>query len=169
MKLSAQEEYGLRCLLHMARQPEGASSTIPEISRAERLSIPNVAKLMRLLRLSGFVASSRGQAGGYTLARPAGQITVGDVLSAMGGNLFGEGFCTRHAGLQPECTHNQDCSLRSIWSALQEVVAGVLGNTTLQDLLCSEQEMGARLASRRSALYQVAAASGIRPSGSRAG
>lgn len=169
MKLSAQEEFGLRCLLHMARQPEGASTTIPEISRAERLSIPNVAKLMRLLRLSGFVASSRGQSGGYTLARPAGQITVGVVLSSLGGNLFGKGFCTRHAGLQPECTHNADCSLRSIWSALQEAVEGVLGNTTLQDLLCSEQEMHAGLTSRRGTLYQVAVASGVRPSGGRAG
>ena len=164
MKLSAQEEYGLRCLLHMARQPEGASTTIPEISRAERLSIPNVAKLMRILRLSGFVDSSRGQAGGYTLARPSGQITVGEVLSALGGNLFGQGFCTRHAGLQPECTHNADCSLRSIWSALQEAVEGVLGKITLRDLLCSEQDMQAELNGRRGGLYQVAIASAVQSS-----
>jgi Rrf2 family protein len=169
MKLSAQEEYGLRCLLHMARQADGASSTIPEISRAERLSVPNVAKLMRLLRLSGFVASSRGQAGGYTLARPAAQITVGEVLSALGGNLFGPGFCTRHAGLQPECTHDADCSLRSVWSVLQEAVEIVLGKTTLRDLLRSEQEMHAELAARGGTLYQVAVASGVRPSSGRTG
>ena len=69
MKLSAQEEYGLRCLLYMARSGETKSHSIPEISRAEGLSVPNVAKLMRILRLGGLVASVRGQAGGYTLSR----------------------------------------------------------------------------------------------------
>ncbi|MBL8219782.1 MAG: Rrf2 family transcriptional regulator, partial [Bryobacterales bacterium] len=80
MKLSAQEEYGLRCLIHMARLQDGESLSIPEISRAEGLSIPNVAKLMRLLRLGGIVTSVRGQAGGYTLAQPADQISVGSVM-----------------------------------------------------------------------------------------
>lgn len=63
MKLSAQEEYGLRCLLYMARNGESNNHSIPEISRAEGLSVPNVAKLMRILRLGGLVASVRGQAG----------------------------------------------------------------------------------------------------------
>ena len=65
MKLSAQEEYGLRCLLQMASRGNEASLSIPEISRAEGLSVPNVAKLMRLLRIAGFVKSVRGQSGGY--------------------------------------------------------------------------------------------------------
>jgi Rrf2 family protein len=153
----------------MARQADGASSTIPEISRAEKLSIPNVAKLMRLLRLSGFVASFRGQAGGYALARPAEQITVGEVLSALGGNLFGSGFCARHAGLEPECTHDADCSLRSVWSVLQDALETVLGKTTLRDLLRSEQDMRAELTTRRGTLYQVATVSGPRPSSGQPG
>ena len=103
MKLSAQEEYGLRCLLHMAKAGPGQSQSIPEISRAEGLSIPNVAKLMRILRLGGMVDSVRGQAGGYTLARPADEISVGEVLSLLGGNLFGPQFCERHAGLERVC------------------------------------------------------------------
>jgi Rrf2 family protein len=158
MKLSAQEEYGLRCLLHMARQPEGASATIPEISRAEGLSIPNVAKLMRILRMSGFVASARGQTGGYKLARPSNRITVGEVLASLGGTLFSPGFCSRHAGVQESCAHDADCSLRSIWSALHNLVQDVLGKTTLRDLLCSEGEMREALAVHGNGLYQVATA-----------
>ena len=50
MKLSATEEYGLRCLLQLAKCGDGRSLTIPEISRAEGLSVPNAAKLMRVLR-----------------------------------------------------------------------------------------------------------------------
>jgi Rrf2 family protein len=145
MKLSAQEEYGIRCLLHLARCGEGESLTIPEISLAEGLSIPNVAKLMRLLRLGGFVQSARGQSGGYTLTRPPVQITVAAVLEALGGPFFGPHFCDRHAGRERVCTHSVDCSLRSLWHIVQVILAEVLEKTTLQDLLCNEQEMSQRI------------------------
>ena len=72
MKLTSQEEYGLRCLLRIARQGEGGALTIPEISEAEGISSYYVAKLMRILRRGGFVTSARGQAGGYTLSRRRG-------------------------------------------------------------------------------------------------
>jgi Rrf2 family protein len=141
MKLSSQEEYGLRCLLFMASQGPNANLSIPEISRAEGLSIPNVAKLMRILRIGGFVRSLRGQTGGYTLVRPPQEITVGAVLDTLGGRLFGPRFCERHAGLSPVCNHNTDCSLRSVWSTLQDVIERVLQKMTLQDLMHSEGEM----------------------------
>ena len=70
MKFSSQEEYGLRCLLRIARQGRKASLTIPEISEAEGLSSFYVAKLMRILRRAGLVKSARGQIGGYSLSRP---------------------------------------------------------------------------------------------------
>ena len=66
MKLSAQEEYGLRCLLQLARHAPGESLAIPEISQAEGITHHNVAKLLRILRQGGIVASARGQAGGRT-------------------------------------------------------------------------------------------------------
>jgi Rrf2 family protein len=149
MKLSAQEEYGLRCLLYMARHGEERSHSIPEISRAEGLSVPNVAKLMRILRLGGLVDSVRGQAGGYMLSRPAEQMTVAEILSLLGGSFFGPHFCDRHAGLDRSCAHSGDCSVRLLWSAVQKTLDGILSKTTLHDLLKNEQEMldflGARL------------------------
>lgn len=148
MKLSAQEEYGLRCLLYMARHGEEKSHSIPEISRAEGLSVPNVAKLMRILRLGGLVASVRGQAGGYTLSRPAVDVTVSEVLSLLGGSFFGPHFCDRHAGLERNCAHAADCSLRLLWSNVQRTVDMVLSKTTLKDLLRTEEEMAAFLKER---------------------
>lgn len=145
MKLSAQEEYGLRCLLYMARNGESRSHSIPEISRAEGLSVPNVAKLMRILRLGGLVVSVRGQAGGYTLARPAEQVTVSDVLSLLGGNFYSAHFCDRHSGLEKACTHSANCSLRLLWNTVQKTLDGILSKTTLNDLLKSEEEMQAFL------------------------
>jgi len=148
MRLSAQEEYGLRCLLHLAGQGEGKSLTIPEISRAEGLSVPNVAKLMRILRMGGIVRSTRGQSGGYTLARPASEISVGAALNQLGGPLYGPEFCVRHSGRVKSCTHAHDCSLRPLWSTIQMVLEEVLEKTSLQDLLCNEQEMTKRIEDR---------------------
>ncbi len=148
MKLSAQEEYGLRCLLQMASRGDSASLSIPEISKAEGLSIPNVAKLMRLLRIAGFVKSVRGQAGGYTLAKPAASILIGEVLEALGGKLFSERFCSRHSGLESVCVHNSDCSMRSLWIGLQNMLGKVLFRTSLSDLLLKEGAMQEILESR---------------------
>ncbi len=140
MKFTSPEEYGLRCLLQLGRQGEGGSLTIPEISRAEGISSHYVAKLMRILRRGGLVKSARGQAGGYALARPPGQIIVGQAMALLGGRLFESDFCDRHAGSVEVCTHSTDCSIRSLWRAVQLVVDQVLSKTTLKDLLSNEQE-----------------------------
>ena len=147
MKLSTQEEYGLRLLVQMARHQE-RSLTLSDLSRLEGVSQPNVAKIMRTLRKAGFVTSTRGQAGGYTLARPAAQVRVGDVLSAMGGRLYDAGFCDRHAGVEDSCAHSGDCSIRPVLMQVQLAIDQVLGKLTLGQLLCSEIEMRARTGAR---------------------
>jgi Rrf2 family protein len=143
MKLSSQEEYGLRCLLRVGRESTAGSVTISELSRAEAISEPNVAKMMRVLREGGFVNSTRGQSGGYALSRPADQINVGEVLATLGGRLYEPSFCDTHGGLSRLCTNMPDCSIRSVWRMLQNAVDQVLGKITLKDLLVSEQEMNA--------------------------
>ncbi len=143
MKLTSQEEYGLRCLLRVGRAGQGESLTIPELSRAEGISEPNVAKMMRVLRRGGFVTSTRGQSGGYALSRPAGEIMVGQVLATLGGRLYEAAFCEGHSGLERSCMHMPDCSIRSVWRLVQRAVDQVLGKITLKDLLKSEPEMNA--------------------------
>lgn len=140
MRLSSQEEYGLRCLLQIARRAESGSPTIPEVSQAEGISPSYAAKLMRLLRRGGFIKSARGQIGGYRLARPPSEIVVGEALAFLGGRLFEPGFCEQHTGLGDACTRTVDCSIRSLWRSVQHVVDQVLSKTTLKDLLHNEQE-----------------------------
>lgn len=148
MKFSSQEEYGLRCLLQLARHAAKGSFSISEIARAEGLSVPNVAKLMRNLRRGGFVKSVRGQAGGYTLARPPGQMFVGEVLAVLGGRLFEPNFCDLHAGVMQLCTHTIDCSIRSLWRTVQLTVDQVLSKVTLEDLLSGEREVSSWIKSQ---------------------
>jgi len=139
MKLTSQEEYGLRCLLRLAR--EGESLTIPKIAQKEGISNFYVAKLMRILRRGELVKSVRGQAGGYELARPADKIVVGEALAILGGRLYDPAFCEEHSGSESSCANSVDCSVRSLWRAVQQVIDQVLSKTTLKDLLSNEAEM----------------------------
>lgn len=135
MKFSAQEEYGLRCLIQIARLEPGGSMTIPEISRVEGLTQTHVAKLLMVLRKEGFLKSTRGQQGGYVLARPAEQIVVAEVLAALGGKLYDGKFCDRHKGGHDICRHAVDCSVRSLWQVMQSALDRVLDGLTLADLV----------------------------------
>ena len=141
MKLSANEEYGLRCLVRIGYAGEGGSLTIPEISQAEGVSPAYAAKILRLLRKGGFVKAARGKDGGYTLARPAASISIGDVMEALGGRIFESDFCDSHAGQAAICTRSVDCSVRSLWRAIQGAVDQVLRKATLRDLLQNEADM----------------------------
>jgi Rrf2 family protein len=141
MKLSSQEEYGVRCLIQVARKNGESGITIPEISKAEGVSPAHAAKLLRILRRSGFVKSVRGKVGGYSLSRPPRKIILAEVLNALGGRLFEKDFCDSHSGQRKTCQHSTDCSLLILWSTLQGAVDQVLERTTLEDLLQTKAEM----------------------------
>jgi Rrf2 family protein len=145
MKLSSMEEYGLRCLLQLARAGAGSSLTIGELSEREGISVPNVAKIMRVLRRAALVRSTRGKAGGYSLARPASEVRALDVIEALGGRLYDSGFCERHAGVLRRCHRTGECSIRPMLRGLQEAVDQVLGQLTLASLLATEGEVAVTL------------------------
>ena len=156
MKLSAQEEYGLRCLLQLGRQEPGYSLTIPEIGQAEGISVPNVAKLLRILRQGGFVESARGQHGGYTLALPSERIIISDVLLVLGGRLYEPSFCETFTGVGEQCLHSStECSVRSLWNQVQQAVDQVLNRTTLWDLLHHGQKFYQPISEESSDLLEI--------------
>ena len=155
MKFSSQEEYGLRCLLRIARDGGEKGLTIPEISQMEGLTIPNAAKLLRILRLGGFLESSRGQTGGYSLSKAADEIPVGEVLSVLGGKLYDKEFCSTYSGNVNICTNSIDCSIRSIWQTVQLAVDDVLNKITLKDLLASESTMVTKISGTNKELIDL--------------
>jgi len=128
-------------MLRLAAAGPGNSLTIPEISQAEGISVPYVAKILRALREGGLVTSERGATGGYRAARPADQIPVSEVLAVLGSRLFTGEFCEKFAGNEDHCMHTINCSIRSLWRAVQRVVDQLLSQTTLKDLLRNEQAM----------------------------
>ena len=152
MKITAQEEYGLRCLLKVARTPEGGSLTLHEIAAAEGLSVPYAAKLLSVLRQGGFLDSVRGRAGGYKLAQPPQRIGLGSLLLALGEPLFDEPtYCEKHAGTADgvsSCVHHGGCSLRALWHTLEQWMRHSLDQITLADLMQTELSLAELLRSR---------------------
>ncbi len=145
MKITAAEEYGIRILIRIASADVNAGLSIPQLSEAEGLSEPHVAKICRTLRMSGFINSTPGNKGGYVLALPAEEIIIGKVLESLGGRLFNEEFCEIHSGIGRLCTNSVDCATRSLWKMVQYSLDNLLNKLTLKDLMVREKEVELRL------------------------
>jgi len=141
MHIPALEEYGLRCLIQVARRQAERPVSVQEIAQAEGLGPEYVARIMRVLRAGELVRSTRGAGGGYRLSRPADEITVWDAVMALGGQLFSEEFCDCYPGRHRECVHTTDCSLRAIWQKIRGALRGTLEAISLEDLRRDEAAM----------------------------
>jgi len=139
MKITAQEEYGLRLLIRIAACKELDGMSIPQLSEAEGITPHYVAKLARILRMGGLINSTPGYKGGYVLAQPANKIVINHVLKLLGGPLFDKAFCGTHAGALKLCTHSVDCSSRSLWQMMQFLLDNFLDKITLHDLVNTEE------------------------------
>lgn len=145
MKLSAQEEYGLRCLLQLARaQTTKESLTLSQIAGQEGISSANAGKLMWILTKAGLVQSTRGTKGGYVLARPANEIRLNQVIRVLEGEPA-ESHCKSYAGLLDACIHTGDCGIRPVIVELHQIVDNALAEITLSQLLGTEANVDAVL------------------------
>ncbi|MET7807717.1 RrF2 family transcriptional regulator [Micromonospora chersina] len=140
MYVSARADYALRAMLAVADAAgstgdagSGAGELVKAASLAERQDIPLsfLQGILLDLRRAGLLHSHRGNEGGYALTRPAADISVGDVLRAVGGALTSvRGMPADHAGY-----HGVAAGLRDVWLAVDGAIALVVDRTTLADLL----------------------------------
>lgn len=145
MKLSAQEEYGLRCLLQLARAATNSESlTLSQIADQEGISTANAGKLMWILSKAELVRSTRGIKGGYTLARPASEIHLNQVIRVLEGEPA-ESHCKSYAGVLDACIHTGDCGIRPVIVELHQIVDNALAEITLSQLLGTEANVDAAL------------------------
>jgi len=155
MKLTAQEEYGLRCLLQVARHaPAGGEAvlSIRDVAEAEGLSVDYAAKILRALRQVGFVTSERGAAGGYRLARDAVAIPLAEVLHALDAPLYDASFCEGFVGQQAQCVHQTSCAVRVLWRTLEGALEQALSGLVLADLLFDLPAVERKIDARRVAV-----------------
>ena len=142
MKISAQEEYGLRCLVQLAGLGEGESLTLPQIAELEGISSANAGKLMWLLNKAGFVNSTRGTKGGYFLARPADEILLSEIIKVLDEDVLSK-HCESYTGVLDSCVHKGDCGIRPVIVGLHEIVENALSRITLAQLVGNEKSVDA--------------------------
>jgi len=137
MKLSTRGRYGMHAMYDLALC--GSNAPQPVKSIAERQYIPEayLEQLIAPLKKAGLVKSVRGAQGGYLLARPPGEITVGQVLRALEGELA-ETECLSDEGL---CDKACSCAPRLVWKRLQDELNQVVDGITLQDMVDDHNRM----------------------------
>src|SRR5262245_48649566 len=104
MKISAQEEYGLRCLLQVARPSAAGPRSLRQIAESEGISAAYAGKLLWILNRAGLVRSVRGPKGGYALGRPASEILLSDVIKVLDEDTM-DHHCQHFAGDHEVCVH----------------------------------------------------------------
>jgi Rrf2 family protein len=142
MQVTRAGEYGIIGLLYLAKQPTERTVMIDEISEAEAVPKSFLAKIFQSLAKAGFVRSHRGAGGGFSLAKPAAEITLLKVLQCVEG-AFSLQKCVTDA---PECvvstTRMSNCTLCAVFSEAQDRVNEVFARTTLADLLQPKPQPG---------------------------
>ncbi len=140
MKISALQEYSLRCLLQLTKNGSDKPMSADEISKKELLSSAYVEKILQKLSKSGFIKSIRGTKGGYVLADDPKNISIGSLMRVIDGSPMSE-MCGHFSGTSEECTHISGCSIRPLWTNIYKYIYVVLDKTSLYDLLKEEENI----------------------------
>jgi len=140
MNISMKSRYAVRALTELGRierTRSGGPVRLGEIAERRDIPLQFLEQVFASLRRGGVVRSRRGAAGGYTLARPADDITVLDVVTVLDGPPS-PAECT-----QGVCEQIDSCGAASVWIAAQRALEGVLRGTTIGDLLRREDALRA--------------------------
>ena len=139
MKFSTKTRYGIRAMLELALNESDKPLSITVI--AERQGIPEayLEQLMGLLKKSGLVVSVRGAQGGYLLSRSPAEITVGEVLRTLEGELGLVDCLTEEDACHKACS----CPTRVVWKKLRDGLNEIVDGITLQDMLDDYERMSA--------------------------
>jgi Rrf2 family cysteine metabolism transcriptional repressor len=146
MMFSTKAEYGVRVMAHLAKQAHGRDGeavaaeqpiSLGSIADAEGLPLAYLEHLVQRLRKADLVASRRGAHGGYTLARPAEDITMAEVVAALEGEIAPIECITADADGVLTCSREgaEPCPTKLLWTRVQGSIVRTLNDMTLDDLV----------------------------------
>lgn len=129
--VSTKGRYALRVMLDLADRNDGEAVPLKEIAERQELSLKYLESIMPALKESGLVISTAGKGGGYRLAKPASEYTVGEILKVSEDQIapvacLNEGFV---------CTRADTCKTLPMWRKLDSVISDYLDTVKLTDLL----------------------------------
>lgn len=144
MKITADEEYGLRILLTIAKLSYAEDSstknlaTISQIAEKEGITHDYAVIFLTKLKKIGLIESIRGKNGGYKLSKSPENISLYEVMNGLGNSIFDSDFCQDHKGIAGECTHLSNCSIKPVWHTISNIMDSVFKKVTLEQLLNKE-------------------------------
>ena len=141
MKLTSKGRYAVTAMLDLAFHSEAGPVTLAHISRRQDISLSYLEQLFTRLRKHKLVCSPRGPGGGYSLARPAGEIAVSEVVAAVD-----EAVDTTRCSGATNCHDGQQCLTHELWDELSHQIFEFLNDISLQNLMDEQsiQKVAAR-------------------------
>lgn len=141
MKLSKRGEYGIKALLDLASgDPDHNVVQIREIADREKIPIKFLEQILLTLKNAGLLHSRLGVSGGYYLARPADEITLGQIVRTLDGTLAPIRCVSKIAYERCVCSDEETCGLRLVMLDVRNAIADILDNTTLADVARRAEE-----------------------------
>lgn len=149
MRLSKRGEYGLRAMIRLAEPSADGSSPamvqIKEISERENISSKFLEQILLTLKNAGLLHSKMGLGGGYYLAKPPGEITLGQIFRTLDGPLAPV-KCVSQMAYEPcGCPDEQICGLRLVMLDVRNAIANILDNTSLADVAARQDAVRRQL------------------------
>ena len=138
MLVSTKGRYALRTMVDLAIHGDGEPVKIKDIANRQGISGKYLEQIISILSRAGFVRSIRGNQGGYYLARPSSDYTVGSILRITEGSLAPVDCLS---GDKNPCTRQRDCVTLRLWRELDEAISGVVDKYTLEDLVQWQKSM----------------------------
>ncbi|MDP3919700.1 MAG: Rrf2 family transcriptional regulator [Candidatus Omnitrophota bacterium] len=133
MRFTTKTEYGIICLIYVARHAEINPVSIKQIVKGEQYSQTFIEKIVQKLRAAHILTSQKGNQGGYALARAASEITLREIIEALEGSTF-EVFCEPDVRDAIVCTHFPACDVKGIWEKTKDLLDKYYGSITLEML-----------------------------------
>lgn len=131
MRISTRSRYGLRMVLDIAIYGQESPVRIVDVARRQNLSVKYLEKLIRMLKTKGFINSKRGPRGGHMLARPLGDISIGELVRT----LEGDGELVECIHSAKYCRSSAECLTRRIWMGAARAMFRALDDITISDLI----------------------------------
>lgn len=144
--LSKKTKYGLQALLLLAREYGQGPLLIAELAQRERIPKKFLEYILLQLKNGGVLQSRKGKGGGYLLAKPPAEISVGRAIRVLEGPLAPV-TCVSETAYQrcPECDDEATCGIRLVMKDVRDAMAEILDHTTLQDMLNRSEDEARRL------------------------
>lgn len=134
LRVSTRGEYGVRLMVDLARNYGDKARSLTEISQSEGLTIPYLEQLVKCLRESNLVESTRGAHGGYRLSRPPERMNMGEILRALEGPIAPM-ICATEGDMTVICDRLDGCSTKFLWARVRDAITTTLDSLTLADLV----------------------------------